>query len=223
MPELRFVTGGDHLKFRNRVLIKLRRGSAAQFVLIGQTIDEKTRIVGALAENRSCVVAIKVGLPIDCDAGNKLEQVQIIPAVDRHVADFARHDRGADGRTLRFQQWWFGRDLNLLVTASDIQANVVTQGAIQRDFQTAGYFGAKTVSGHRDAVGSGRQGRQAVLAGRIGGHRPVDCERRTLSADLRTRQRKTLFVGHSALNGRSRLRDHDAWNSEQAERDNQKK
>lgn len=103
MPELGFVSCGDDLEFRNGVLVELRSGATIELILIGQAVNEKTSVVGALAEDRRRIVTVGVSLPIDGNARNRLKQVQIISAVDGHVDDIARHDGGALRRTLRLQ------------------------------------------------------------------------------------------------------------------------
>ena len=127
--------------------------------MIGQTIDQKTSVVGALAQNRRCIIAIGVSLTIDRNAWDKLEQIQVISSVDRHVDDFARHDGGAHRRALCFQQWKFTIDLDLLVSAADIELNVVLQSAVQSDFQFVVHASAKALACYGQLIGSGRQRR----------------------------------------------------------------
>ena len=103
MAELRFVSGGDDLEFRNGVLVELRGGATIELILVGEPINEKTSVISALAKDRRRVVTVGVSLPIDGNAWDKLQQVQIISAVDGHVNDIARHDRSALRRTLRLQ------------------------------------------------------------------------------------------------------------------------
>ena len=92
MAELGLVSGSDDLELRDRVLIELRRRAAAQFVLIGKTINQEPGVVGALTQDRRGVVAIEIGLAVDGHAGDQLHQVQIIPPVDGHVHNLAGND-----------------------------------------------------------------------------------------------------------------------------------
>src|SRR6185437_7434391 len=135
MAELGLITGGDHLKFCNSVLIELRRCAARQFVFIRKAIDKKTRVVSALAENGRGVVTVEISLTVDGDAWNQLKQVQIIPAVDGHVADILRKNRRTRGRRIRLEQRQIGGDFYDFIDSTAFKKNVERQRAVQRHVQ----------------------------------------------------------------------------------------
>src|SRR5256885_15011331 len=87
MAELGFVAGGNDLEFGDGVLIKLRGSAAIEFVLVRQTIDEETGVVGALAENRRGVIAIEIGLPADRYAQYLLHEILVVSSLQRQVND----------------------------------------------------------------------------------------------------------------------------------------
>src|ERR687895_798048 len=82
LTKLSFVSCGQHLKLCNRLLVELRRSTAGKGVLVRLTVDEKTIVAGSFAENGRGIVAADVRLAIHHDAGNELQQVEVVAPVD---------------------------------------------------------------------------------------------------------------------------------------------
>src|SRR5882724_1347485 len=103
VTELGFVTCGYDLKFENGVLIELAGGSAIEIVTVGEAVDEKEGVATAFAEDWGRVVAAGIVLAIEGDAGNELEKVEIVAAVDGHFFDLSGRDGASRRGRGRFQ------------------------------------------------------------------------------------------------------------------------
>ena len=133
MTELGFVACGEDLEFGDGVLIELRGSATIEFVLVRQTIDEETGVVGALAENRRGVIAIEIGLPVDRYARNQLHEIQVVSSVKRHVNDLLGSDGHAFRRRSRLEERRHSGYLHLLLHRADFQDDVKFESAVQRN------------------------------------------------------------------------------------------
>src|ERR1041385_737598 len=103
MSEFGFIPPRHDLKFQNRVLIELSGRAAVEIIAIWQAVNEIQRIPATFSEDGSCVITCRVTLPVQRDAWNKLQEIEIISSVDRHIFDLLGGD-GASGRGNRSVQ-----------------------------------------------------------------------------------------------------------------------
>ena len=165
LPELRLVAARQHLELGNRFLIELLRRSAVDGVLVRLPVNQKIVVAAPLAQHRIGSVAIRIGLPVDGHAGHELQQVEVVPAVDRQLGDLARRD----GRARRGGRWIERRRAHGdgLLHAADLQRHVEGDDAVERHVER-GRARRQARGRDGDRVGPGRQRRQAVDASRVG-------------------------------------------------------
>src|SRR6185369_14741562 len=154
--ELSFVAGRQHLKLGDRLLVKLRGGSAFDGVFVRVSVNQEIVISTTLAKHRISVIASRVGLPVDGYAGNELQQVQVVAAVDGEFGDLARRDGCAGGGSVALQQRhrisvdvYYGSD------ASDFQFDVEGYHAVERQLDVGGH---RIKARRRDRQGVGSRG-----------------------------------------------------------------
>ena len=70
VSKLGLVTPGEHLEFKNGVLVELRRRSTVHFIAIGHPIDQEDGVASALPQNGSRTVESWILLAIDGYSGN---------------------------------------------------------------------------------------------------------------------------------------------------------
>src|ERR1044072_1288576 len=103
MSEFGVIFTPHDLKIQNRVLIELSGKGAVVMTSLWQAVNEIQRIPATFSEDGSCVITCRVTLPVQRDAWNKLQEIEIISSVDRHIFDLLGGD-GASGRGNRSVQ-----------------------------------------------------------------------------------------------------------------------
>src|SRR5437773_2322231 len=205
VAELGFVAGGDDLEFGDGVLIELRGGAAAEFILIGEAVDEETGIVGALTENGRGVVAVQVGLPVNGYAWDELHQVEVVPPVDGHVHNLTREDcRALRGRS-RLEQRDLRRDFDLLLDRADFQRGVEFKRAVQCNLQIFENLGAEPGVGNGQCVDASRKGSYLVISVRVRSGFLGDGQGAGSDAYFRAGNGEALTIGHNSFNRGSGL------------------
>jgi hypothetical protein len=206
MPELGLVARSNDLKLGDRVLIELRRRPSGQFVFIGKTIDEEARVISTLAQDRSSVVTVEVSLAINSDAGNELKEVEIVAAVDGHIADVLRENRRARGGRIRLKQRQFGGDVHDFLDATDFELEVERKSAIDGDVQISERVCGESGVRHGERVHARRKILKLIGTGRVRDRRAARANRVTGEPELRSADSQALLVGDRALDRRSGLR-----------------
>jgi len=206
VSEFRLVAASDNLKFKNRILVELRRRAAIEVVAVWQAVDQEEGIAAALAKNRGSVVAGRVGLTIQRHSWNELQKIQIVAAVDGHVFDLLRSDGAAGRGSRRFKEWCCGIDFHGLIQRPHLHGDVEIHSPIQRDFEVFEDFRLKAVLGGPNFINAGRQTRDAVTAVALGGGGAIHGQCSACRADLDAGNGKALLVLHGTLDRGSGLR-----------------
>src|ERR1700722_1745654 len=206
MAEFGFVACGDDLKFGDGVLVELRCGTAVELVFVGQTVNEEARVVRTFAQDGSRVVAVGIRLPINCDAGNKLKKVEIIAAVDGHIADVLRENRRARGGRIGLQQRQFAGDVHDFLDSTDFELEVEGKSAIDGDVQIFDHVCGESGVRHGERVDACWKILKLIGAGRFRHRRAARADRVTGEAQLRSADSEALLVVDHTLDRRSSLR-----------------
>ena len=98
LPELRLVAARQHLKLGDGLLIELLRRSAVDGVLVRLPVDQEIVVPAPLTQHRIGPVAVRIDLAVDGHAGHELQEIEVVPAVDRRFGDLARSNRRARRR-----------------------------------------------------------------------------------------------------------------------------
>ena len=95
MAELRVVAGGENLELQNRILVKRGCGPAINCVVVGHAVYKKNGVPASFPQCGHRGVQAGICLPVDCDAGDQLHQVKVVPPIDWHLLDLLGQDGGA--------------------------------------------------------------------------------------------------------------------------------
>src|SRR5215471_881317 len=132
LPELRLVSGRQHLKFSNRLLIELRGRTATDSVLVGLSIDHEVVISRSLAEYRRGVIGAMVSLAVDYRARHQLQEIEVVASVNGHVLDLLRRHRATRRSGGGINQNSLGGDINLFLYVADLQLHIKRDCAVNR-------------------------------------------------------------------------------------------
>ena len=99
--KLSLVTGGQDLKFKNRILIELARRSPVYFVPVGHPVNKNVGVVCALAQDGRAVVVSFGKVSIDPHTRDKLQQIEKIASFERHKFHVRRQNRAPSGGRAR--------------------------------------------------------------------------------------------------------------------------
>ncbi len=98
LSKFSFITGRQHLKLGDCLLIKLGGSSTINRVLVWLAIDHEVIVSRSLAKHRRGIVGALVRLPIDNDARHQFQQVEVITPIDWHVLYLSWRNRSARRR-----------------------------------------------------------------------------------------------------------------------------
>ncbi|MCG3161294.1 MAG: hypothetical protein JMDDDDMK_02445 [Acidobacteria bacterium] len=208
MAELGFVAGRQHLKFGDRLLVELRRRAARQRVFVRHPVNQVIGVAAAISEHRRGLIAVRIGLPVERDAGHELEQVEVVAPIDRQLDDLARRNRAARARCVRFEQRRFASYRHRVADRPCFERDIEGDSAVERHLQFLELASGETSLRNQDFVIARRQSRQPIEPLAAGRHIAFRGERRAAYLNLRARDRRALRVFDYAFN-RGRGLGHD--------------
>ncbi len=200
LSEFGFVAGRQHLKFGNRFLIKLRRRTAVDGIFVRVSVNKEIVIAAAFAENRIGIIAVR--LPIDGNARNKLEQIEIVAPVDRQLDNLPRRNRQAGSSRIFIQQGCFVCHGNYFRSVSHLQTHIKSQGAIERQLEVRS-AGGKACLRNRQGICSRRQCRQTIKTFRVGRGGSLGGKCRSARFDRCSGNQRPGSISDSSFNCRS--------------------
>src|SRR5436190_2407554 len=82
LSELSLITGRQHLKLGNRLLIELRSRPAINGIFVWLSVNQEIVVAATFAQHRISVITAGVGLAVDGYAGHELQQAEVVSPVD---------------------------------------------------------------------------------------------------------------------------------------------